>query len=144
MHVWWHLAEMILFPLWLQFDNEMINLLFNDWETWKKSPAHFDDFVQALVGDHADVWFAVIAAEQKHLHGDAEQLLKLRRRSAPRTIENKSQTNVIMHIRNPGIKLTQSACRSHKHCIIHIKTLKSLVSSSQAEFLPCFASDTHT
>lgn len=41
-----------------------------------KAPAHFDDFVQALIGYHPHVGFAVITAEQEHLHGDAEQFLK--------------------------------------------------------------------
>lgn len=47
-------------------------------ELWKEPlrglqvSAHFDDFVQALIGYHPDIRFAVITAEQKHFHGDAQ------------------------------------------------------------------------
>lgn len=78
-----------------------------------RCPAHFDDFVQALVGYHPDIWFAVITAEQEHLHGDAQQFLKLWRRSAPRTIEKKSEANVITHI---NIQL-------NRHCLCMSITL---------------------
>lgn len=47
-----------------------------------QSPAHFNDFVQALISHHPDVWFTVVTAEQEHLHGDAEQFLKFWRCSA--------------------------------------------------------------
>lgn len=49
-----------------------------------KRVPHFNDFVQALVSHHPDVGLAVVAAKQKHLHGDAKQLLKLWRRSVQR------------------------------------------------------------
>ena len=46
--------------------------------------AHLYDLVQALVSHHPDVRFAVVAAEKEHLHGDAKQLLELRRSPDPR------------------------------------------------------------
>ena len=56
-------------------------------EEWRA--AHFYDLVEALVSHHPHVRFAVVAAEEEHLHGDAQQLLELGRSSDPRDTKSR-------------------------------------------------------